>query len=209
MPAWSTRATRDWSLMGARHFYHRVPSIPQKGTPILTLYGGPGTGKSTTAALVFAHLKLLAGRNVELAHEVAKDYTWEGAHGKLAYQPLVTAKQLWSYERLQGKVDLIITDTSPLLALIHGVAQPQTFFDWVLDDYRRRRHINVFLRRPLDRAYNPAGRIEDKQEAYALDVEIRHMLAYHGIDHYEVVVQDDGHHANDILNLLDERVEWS
>lgn len=193
--------------MGVSHTYNRVPSVPQKGTPILTLYGGPGTGKSTTAALLFANLKL-DGRNVELAHEVAKDYTWEGSYQKLAYQPLVTAKQLWSYERLQGRVDLIITDTSPLYALIYGQNLPQSYFDWVLDDYRRRKHINVFLRRNTERPYNPSGRRQSAASAASLDVEIKGMLTYHGIDHYEVYMDDSGGHVGEIMTYLDERVEW-
>lgn len=39
---------------------------------VINLYGGPGTGKSTTAAMLFAKMKL-AGFNCEYVPEFAKD----------------------------------------------------------------------------------------------------------------------------------------
>ena len=42
----------------------------------VNLFGGPGTGKSTTSAAVFSLLKM-HGVNAELITEFAKDLTWE------------------------------------------------------------------------------------------------------------------------------------
>lgn len=193
--------------MGTLRTYHRRPLVTQRGTPILTLYGGPGTGKSTTAAMLFAAFKQ-RGDNVELAHEVAKDYTWEGADAKLLYQPYVIAKQLWRYERLQGKVDLIITDTSSLLGLVYGHGQPGSFEQWLLDDYRRRKHINIFLRRNPLRPYNPHGRRQTQEEAEALDTETYDLLDTNGIDHYEVIVGQFGEHVPDIIAYVDSVAKW-
>lgn len=46
-------------------------------TKVINLYGGPGTGKSSTAGMLFAHLKL-RGVNCEYVQEYAKDAAWEG-----------------------------------------------------------------------------------------------------------------------------------
>ena len=43
---------------------------------VINLFAGPGVGKSTTAARVFAELKL-KGVNCEMALEFAKDKVWE------------------------------------------------------------------------------------------------------------------------------------
>ena len=43
---------------------------------VVNLFAGPGSGKSTTCAGVFAKLKL-AGVNCEMALEYAKDKVWE------------------------------------------------------------------------------------------------------------------------------------
>ena len=47
-----------------------------KRTKIVNLYGGPGTGKSTTAAALFAEMKI-RGVNCEYIQEYAKDKAWE------------------------------------------------------------------------------------------------------------------------------------
>lgn len=189
-----------------RRAYHRVPDLSNPSdTPILALYGGPGTGKSTTAAMLFAAYKQ-AGLNVELAHEVAKDYTWEGAHGKLGFQPLIASEQMWRYRRLSKKVELIITDTSTLLSIVHG-PNTQAFEDWIVDDYRRRNTVDVFLTRNPGRPYNPSGRRQSADSAKHMDTTIREMLRTLGIDHLEVEVgvgNDD--YINDILLYVDERL---
>lgn len=191
------------------HRYSRYPDLTDRSrTPLLSLYGGPGTGKSTTAALLFAAYKQ-AGVNVELAHEVAKDYTWEGAHGKLGFQPLIAAEQMWRYERLARKVDLIITDTSTLLSVIHGkVGGGSTAFnDWIIDDYRRRNTIDVFLTRNPMRAYNPSGRLQSADSAKSMDTTIRTMLQHYGVDHLEVEVglSDDQGYVYDIMSYANGR----
>lgn len=147
---------------------------------IVALFGGPGTGKSTTAALAFGRLKE-AGFNVELVPEYAKDLTWEGRHYALSHQPYVAGKQLRNYDRLYGKVDAIITDTSSLYSLIymHPDTPPTVsaaFSQYLLADWRARRTLNVLLRRNYDRQYNPAGRSQTEKEAMELDGRIEYML---------------------------------
>jgi hypothetical protein len=153
-----------------------------KAEPLLVaLFAGPGTGKSTTAAEVFAMLKH-AAVNCELVGEVAKDLTWEERWVARASQPYVTAKQMFRYDRLRGKVDCIVTDTSTLLGLVYGENNIPAFEAWLIDDYKRRETLNIFLQRDPDRPYEPNGRRESMESAQGLDVRIKSTLIEHGIE---------------------------
>ena len=44
-----------------------------KKLTVVNFFGGPGCGKSTTAAFLFGHMKV-SDYKVELIHEVAKDF---------------------------------------------------------------------------------------------------------------------------------------
>lgn len=154
------------------------------------LYGGPGTGKSTTAALVFGQLKQ-HGLNAELVTEYAKDLTWEKRFNALAYQPYMAGKQMWRMERLEGQVDVAVSDTSPLLSMIYGKDLHEGFCDWLSDDYRSHPTLNFMLMRDLERTYNPQGRNQTEEEARALDQAIRQMLWSRGFKFFEVGVASD------------------
>lgn len=80
---------------------------------VINLIGGPGAGKSTTAAGVFFLLKLLNVR-CELVTEFAKELTYDENWSDLKRQLYVTAEQERRQRRLVDKVDFIVTD-SPLL----------------------------------------------------------------------------------------------
>lgn len=170
------------------------------------LYAGPGTGKSTTGALVFGSLKK-RNHNAELPGEYAKDLTWENASGKLAFQPYVTAKQLWRLHRLEGQVDVTVNDTSILLALIYGSEEggvTPAFRAWVLDAYRKMNTLNIFLERNPNRPYNPKGRNQTQEQAEAADAKIKALLEDNGLPYHSFFVdKDDSYHVGEIVNLIE------
>ena len=86
---------------------------------IINLFGGPGTGKSTTAAALFYKLKMM-GINCELVTEFAKDITWEKNKKALACQPYVFGKQCYRIERCVDQVDVIITDSPLPLSILYN-----------------------------------------------------------------------------------------
>lgn len=55
---------------------------------LVNLSGGPGSGKSTTAAYIFAKLKML-GYNAELVGEEARELIYDGAIPMLENQVLI------------------------------------------------------------------------------------------------------------------------
>ncbi|MCS3449868.1 putative ATPase [Bradyrhizobium elkanii] len=135
---------------------------------VINLIGGPGAGKSTTAAGVFFFLKLLNVR-CELVTEFAKELTYDENWSDLKRQLYVTAEQERRQRRLVGKVDFIVTD-SPLLL---GVAY--------VSDERERRAVEESARSLFDsyenlnfaiqrvKPYQPYGRKQTEEEARAID----------------------------------------
>lgn len=178
--------------------------VPLVKPLIVSLVGGPGAGKSTTAAFLFGRLKK-SGVNAEFVHEVAKDFTWEERWMALSSQPYVISKQLRNYDRLTGKVDVIITDTSPLLAHIYldpGMMSSRTaslFLQYVESDWRDRKTLNVVLQRNESYPYQQAGRSQSENEAKALDGRILEVLRNNNFPHMTVPVQmDSQEHVTDI-----------
>ena len=152
-------------------------------THIFELYGGPGTGKSTTAALLFAHFKQL-GVNAELVREYAKDWAWEKRDIGPYDQLYITAKQMRRESMLLVRVDVIITDSPCTLGHFYpfhfnnhlaaeSIAQMVRGYENMarIDDHQRHR---LFLTR--EKAYNPEGRYQTEGQAKQMDVDMRKWL---------------------------------
>lgn len=150
-------------------------------TKIVNLYGGPGTGKSTTAAALFAELKY-RGVNCEYVQEYAKDKAWEfgtqhnGIPKVFQAQEYIFGKQHFRIRRCAQDVDVIITDCPLLLGLIY---MPENFEIPSLklairEAYDIYDNLNVFLSRTKE--YNPKGRFQTEDKAKELDVQIEDMI---------------------------------
>jgi hypothetical protein len=147
-------------------------------TLVVNLYGGPGTGKSTTAAALFAELKQ-DGYNAELVTEYAKDRVWDNHIDCLNDQLYVLGKQYHRFHRLIGKVDVIVTDAPILLSAYYNRLRKDhdkfpSFEPLVKEVYRSMNNFDVFLRRV--KAYNPAGRLQSEDGAKQIDGELKKLL---------------------------------
>jgi hypothetical protein len=152
-------------------------------TRVINLYGGPGTGKSTSAALLFGMLKM-AGENAELVREYVKEWAWEGRRPGEFDQLYFMGKQMRKESMLYGKVDWIVTDSPVML----GVYYARNFAPMAVADgvemavrsyYMQARkssveHNHVMLKR--SKPYNPAGRYQTEAEAKAIDAELEDVL---------------------------------
>jgi hypothetical protein len=152
-------------------------------TLVLNLFGGPGTGKSTTAAGVFHKLKL-AGVNCEMALEYAKDRVWEGSGHVLDNQLYVFGKQYHRIWRLLGKVDIAITDSPLLNSILYYKDENPHFPNMVTFEHSQLNNFNVFLQRV--KAYNPAGRLQDEEQARKLDLQIHEILISRNEDYFSI-----------------------
>ena len=147
-------------------------------TKVLNLFGGPSTGKSSTCAGVFYFLKW-SGYNVEMALEYAKDVVWGEEWQKLRNQTYLFAKQYHRLRRLEGKVDLIITDSPLALSLVYGEHETDTFKDLVREKCDEFDMHNIFLYRT--KPYSQPGRIQNEDQAKELDITIERMLDLSGL----------------------------
>jgi nicotinamide riboside kinase len=164
---------------------------------VINLLGGPGTGKSTTCAGLFSIMKL-EGYSVEMVPEFAKDLTWSERKLCLKDQFYVTANQNYAFERLRGKVDYVVTDTSLLLGLIYDQGRYRNFKPFLKEVYNSYDNINFFLRRK--KKYDPTGRNQTEDEAKNLDLLILRMLSAENIPFVEINADLDA--PETIFNII-------
>lgn len=152
-------------------------------TTIINLYGGPGTGKSTSSAFLFYKLKSMH-KDVELVREYVKNWAWEGRHIGPYDQFYFMGKQIRSEAMLFGKVDYIVTDCPVLLGAYYAkrYSSPtvaEGILGGVLSFYKAaladgHRHVDVFMNRT--KPYNQAGRYENFEQAKDVDEGVKAML---------------------------------
>ena len=151
--------------------------MEKKKTIIVNLFGGPGSGKSTTAAGLFHKLKI-NGINCELVTEFAKHITWKEDFNTLKNQIYVFAKQHDRMFHLKDKVDVIITDSPIIMGLSYcnWDLMSRSFEQLVVDEFNRTDAVNInyFINRVKE--YNPSGRSQTEEEAKEKDMEIKTLL---------------------------------
>jgi hypothetical protein len=143
------------------------------GTTIVNVWGGPGIGKSTTAAEVYVLLKKL-GMNVELAHEYAKARVYR-QHPIKKYDELYTfAKQLHIESPMYGKVAYIVADRPVAMSAVYArVCDDRTgvaaAVERCIAEQKRDgiMHVDFILKRSVK--YNPEGRFHTEEQAHEID----------------------------------------
>lgn len=176
-----------------------------KKTLVINLFGGPGSGKSTTCAGIFERLKL-KGINCEMATEYAKDKVWEESYKTLDDQIYIFGKQLHRINRLLGKVDVIITDSPLINSIVYDKENNPTFKSLVLNQHNRLNNLNYYIVR--DEHYEEKGRIQTKDEAEGLDNKIKKILLNNNINYIIVpkktLMTDKGDYiyASDVISEL-------
>lgn len=160
---------------------------------IINLFGGPGCGKSTTAAGLFYRMKH-AGIRVELVTEYAKDIVWADRHKELDDQLYITAKQYHRLFLLKEKVHYCITDSPLLLSLIYNRTMPSSFIPFVKDIFHEYDNMAVILKRT--KPYMLFGRNQTEEEAKALDDQIT-SLVYSTVLPPQIMETDGNVHAPD------------
>lgn len=143
---------------------------------VVNLFGGPGAGKTTFAARLFAELKM---RSVEAAcpEEHAKIALWQGREYLLDNQMILLGRGWDTVVSLSDKVEVIILD-SPILFMSHyaGPSEPQCFHDTVADYHRRTDRLNLVVQRDTTLPYSTSGRRETAEQASLVDAQLKQVL---------------------------------
>lgn len=142
---------------------------------VINLFGGPGAGKSTTAAGVFALLKC-RGLRVELVTEYAKALAWAKRGEELTDQFYIYAKQHHRQHVLREQVDFCVTDSPLLLPLLYNKREPASFRQYVLDNWNTYDNYNFFIARV--KPYVQLGRWQDETGADQLAEDTLNLLKY-------------------------------
>ena len=172
----------------------KLQEIRNKKPLVINLFGAPGAGKSTGAAIVFAELKK-RGVNAELVTEFAKDKTWEHNAMALGCQEYIFGKQSYRLARCRADVDVIVTDSPLPLSLLY-VSDPALLSDGafqkvVMNVFNSYNNLNYYVNRV--KPYNPKGRNQTEAESDALAAPLKSLLELNGIEHTDINGDDEGY----------------
>jgi len=158
---------------------------------VIDLYSGPGAGKSTNAAALFALMKRKY-YNVELVREYAKELVYEKDWNRLSQQNLVLDEQDRRQRMLVGQVDFVITDGAILNSILYRDDRyhipSEDFKKIVMAYYNKYNHIGFYLKRI--KKYVPIGRTQTESEAKQLDDAALLMLKDLHIPFVEIVADN-------------------
>lgn len=138
----------------------------------INLFGGPGSGKSTTAARLFSDLKT-QGKSIEHVGEYVKSWAYQQRKVGKFDQIYVFGKQLqYEYRFLNAGVKNIVTDSPLLLSTVYAPVGLRGPIKSLLNQYEKDfPSINVFIDRN-GKKYDPAGRYQTEEQAKELDHKI-------------------------------------
>lgn len=145
----------------------------------INLQGGPGSGKSTTAAFIFAELKK-RGHSVELVDEYIKFWTYIPRSPKGFDSLYIQAKQVHKEDTiLRAGTDFIVSDSPVLLqyfyALHHDTPAKHPMWSVTLEIEKMYPSLNILLTRE-DSDYNELGRYETLKQAKVIDTKLENLL---------------------------------
>lgn len=177
--------------------------------PRINLFGGPGVGKSTLAARLYAHLKQ-NGINAELVREDVKQWAYEERFINPWDCIGVFGRQFDAEQRLlQLNIRPVITD-SPLelncfySQVIHNCPAHAELlaicrrFDEVYPA------LNFFAHRSTE-TFSWVGRYQTEEEAKALDLDIEHYINVLGIKYYNITSGSESDFEDAIVRILETR----
>lgn len=162
-------------------------------TIVFNFYGGPGTGKTTSAAYCFAMSKD-DQYNSEYVNEAAKDRAWDKKPIRLRDQFELFEEQTKREKRPYGEAALIFADSPVWLSAYYsslhknssrfGEATCVVVEELCKEFYREARsrgvqHIDIWLKRI--KPYNKKGRFQTEEEAKEIDNLMRPYLESLGV----------------------------
>jgi hypothetical protein len=152
-----------------------------KEIPIfINFYGGPCTGKSTTAAFL-KWIITLTGLVAESPEEVPKNMVWRGNYSGLKDQLFILNQNLARINGIiEGKHAQVIISDSPFLLQLHYHSYEKEYADLfeplvIYEDKRLEKNsINIYLNPTFE--YKVEGRVESEKDAKNVHTKIKDIL---------------------------------
>lgn len=147
----------------------------QLDTVNFSFYAPPSGGKSTTAR-IFAALLKLNNQSTELVDEVPKEMVWNEEYDRLSDQMFIFSQQNRKLNNLQGKYKFTVND-SPL-DIQHLYAKmnkmPKEFHS-LIDYYHKQYHtVDIWLNRK--HKYQQVGRVQTEEESNNIGKQIKDFM---------------------------------
>lgn len=172
---------------------------------VVNLFGGPGTGKSTLAASLFAALKM-RGVNAELVTEFAKDLVWTERTKELNDQVYILGKMYHKLWRLRDKVDVAVIDSPLPLCIYYDQGRTHGFNVFCMSLFDQFDNFNILLQRNFP--YQQEGRYQDEAGAIEVHQAIMGLMGTYGINHIvrqsPDIAASQGEYNSFVQTLVDE-----
>ncbi len=181
---------------------------------VVNLIGGPGCGKSVTAAQLFANLKKTTKYKIEYFQEYVKPLVWKAEdtthmeRSKNAIEELNNQRSISNniYQLLKimsSQLDIIITDGSIFHGLhynrvnIYNKSNQDKTETFIIDKFNEFNNLNILLNRG-NITYEQEGRQQTYDEALYADIQLEFYLKKYNIPYNTMVVDNDA----DLLDMI-------
>ncbi len=181
---------------------------------VVNLIGGPGCGKSVTAAQLFANLKKTTKYKIEYFQEYVKPLVWKAEdtthmeRSKNAIEELNNQRSISNniYQLLKimsSQLDIIITDGSIFHGLhynrvnIYNTSNQDKTETFIIDKFNEFNNLNILLNRG-NITYEQEGRQQTYDEALYADIQLEFYLKKYNIPYNTMVVDNDA----DLLDMI-------
>lgn len=145
----------------------------------INLYAGPGSGKSTTAAALYAELSK-QGYDIDLVREFVKEnFVYEGKFPQTDDQYFILKNQKKREANALNYNSLIVTDSPLLLSVVYTryykLPYEKEQMQIILDHEKSNPSFNIFLDRS-GISYKDKGRYQNLKQAEEVDFLIKSLL---------------------------------
>lgn len=166
-----------------------------KKTTLVNLIGAPGAGKSILGYDLTSKLRK-DYVSAELVTEAAKDHVYEGKTADQMDQLEIFAEQYKRVKRLNGKVDLIITDSPLFLSAYYAIKgnYHKSFIQYAIDVANEFDNVNFFVHR--NHKYDERGRHQNEEQSNTVHEELKQLMKDYSINYYPIVA---GEQSCDIM----------
>ena len=171
-------------------------------TVFINLVGGPGSGKSTTAAGLFAELKK-GPLKVEFLREPIQRHIYQNDTLMMQSQIPLFGEDILQLYSVNGKVDVCIRDTSLLNNIVYDREDNPLFHSLVIQEYKKFTNIDFFINRG-DIPFEEYGRIHTYEQSLELDQKIKDVYRFANIPLIEVDSMTAVEEILDAINRSDE-----